>query len=88
MSLKELKNLAPWQWDSQTSKHPIGPGSLRDFEQVLSCGAWPHRAMVRSINSTANVLIGLACCRLIGCFKAGSTPLLRNRGLLQHKRDR
>jgi len=34
MSLKELKGLAPWQWDSQTKKHAIGPKGLQDFTEV------------------------------------------------------
>jgi hypothetical protein len=34
MSLKELKSLAPWQWDARVMKHPPGAASLRDFEEV------------------------------------------------------
>ena len=34
MSLKELKGLAPWQWDTQTNKHPVGQKSLDAFEHV------------------------------------------------------
>eukprot|EP00775_Hariotina_reticulata_P008659 gene8659-8840_t len=34
MSLKELKGLAPWQWDSQTKKHAIGPKGLQDFTEI------------------------------------------------------
>lgn len=37
MSLKELKGLAPWQWDAQTKKHAIGPKGLQDFEEVRVC---------------------------------------------------
>lgn len=32
--LKELKNLAPWQWDSRVGKHPPGAAALRDFSKV------------------------------------------------------
>lgn len=32
--LKELKSLSPWQWDTRVMKHPVGPGTLKDFEQV------------------------------------------------------
>eukprot|EP00798_Chlamydomonas_sp_ICE-L_P018543 gene18543-25050_t len=32
--LKELKSLAPWQWDSQVESHPPGAASLRDFERI------------------------------------------------------
>lgn len=32
--LKELKSLAPWQWDARVGKHPAGPATLRDFEKV------------------------------------------------------
>jgi hypothetical protein len=36
MSLKELKRLAPWQWESKiaTKKHKIGPKGLEEWEQV------------------------------------------------------
>lgn len=36
MSLKELKRLAPWQWESKiaTKKHKIGPKGLQEWEQV------------------------------------------------------
>lgn len=32
--LKELKGLAPWQWDSRVTKHPPGAKALSDFEKV------------------------------------------------------
>jgi hypothetical protein len=37
MSLKELKRLAPWGWESKiaTKKHKIGPKGLQEWEQVL-----------------------------------------------------
>jgi hypothetical protein len=39
MSLKELKRLAPWGWESKiaTKKHKIGPKGLQEWEQVLYC---------------------------------------------------
>jgi hypothetical protein len=34
MSLKELRTLAPFFWDSKASKHPVGAKGRRDFEEV------------------------------------------------------
>ncbi|GFR42955.1 hypothetical protein Agub_g3846 [Astrephomene gubernaculifera] len=36
MSLKELKSLAPWNWDAQATKHPPGKAALQDFEKLES----------------------------------------------------
>ncbi|GLC54463.1 hypothetical protein PLESTB_000866400 [Pleodorina starrii] len=33
MSLKELKSLAPWNWDPQATKHPPKKAALQDFEK-------------------------------------------------------
>lgn len=42
MSLKELKRLAPWQWESKiaTKKHKIGPKGLEEWEQVRSASLY------------------------------------------------
>lgn len=42
MSLKELKRLAPWQWESKiaTKKHKIGPKGLEEWEQVRVYELW------------------------------------------------
>ncbi|WIA32551.1 hypothetical protein OEZ86_003359 [Tetradesmus obliquus] len=36
MSLRDLKNLAPWQWESKIAqkKHTVGPKGLQDFAEV------------------------------------------------------
>ena len=33
-TLKELKSLAPWAWDTK-SKHAPGVSALKDFEKVI-----------------------------------------------------
>ena len=38
--LKELKNLAPWQWDPRVTKHPPGAAALRDFQKVGRRSVW------------------------------------------------
>lgn len=40
-ALKELKSLAPWNWDSRVAKHPPGEKALRDFEKVRYDPAYP-----------------------------------------------
>jgi hypothetical protein len=41
MSLRDLKNLAPWQWESKVAqkKHTVGPKGLQDFAEVRSVSA-------------------------------------------------
>lgn len=48
MSLKELKNLAPWTWDPQATKHPPKRAALQDFEKVCQESKFFTRGAVRS----------------------------------------
>lgn len=41
-ALKELRSLAPWNWDSRVAKHPPGEKALRDFEKVSYESAYPE----------------------------------------------
>ncbi|KXZ52741.1 hypothetical protein GPECTOR_8g133 [Gonium pectorale] len=50
MSLKELKNLAPWNWDARASVHPPGKASLQDFEKIEA--SWRQDAKGESVAHT------------------------------------
>lgn len=60
MSLKELKRLAPWQWESKiaTKKHKIGPKGLQEWEQVCFWifSFYPLRVFI---------LVALFCCLFV-----------------------
>jgi hypothetical protein len=47
MSLRDLKNLAPWQWESKVAqkKHTVGPKGLQDFAEVRRIAAEGRNAL-------------------------------------------
>ncbi|MEW5299600.1 MAG: hypothetical protein WDW36_002599 [Sanguina aurantia] len=52
--LKELRSLAPWQWDARVNLHPAGASSLRDFSLIESAilEAEPGHSKTRQASET------------------------------------
>lgn len=67
MSLKELKRLAPWGWESKiaTKKHKIGPKGLEEWEQVGRIVSDGSICFLGALHRPWKALLRKHCCHLV-----------------------